>query len=129
MHRVVVALVIAAAVALGGGAASQEPTPENVAYGFSVAFAPRPADGKEYVCLIEVIDVHTGDLVAAPKIAAQLGQSATVTIGSNGEEKLEFEVSLDEAGRHATFEGRVSRAGRLQTLQKMTLSVGASGAL
>lgn len=80
----------------------------------------RRADGS-YLSVVQVSDLATGEIVAAPKIAFGSGANAVVEVGASepeGRPALKFEVSANESEWTALFRMTATRGGVETQLQQ-----------
>ena len=84
----------------------------------------RRADGS-YLCVAQVSQLSTGQVVAAPKIAFPSGENAVVTVGTKDAEgrpaELRFEVSANESEGTALFRMTAVQGGAETQLHQMRL--------
>lgn len=81
-----------------------------------------PAAGGTYVCLVEVSDLATGELVAAPRVQVRSGDEAKLSMEPEGAgERLQVNVAVDEPKGTALLRIAVVRDGRETVIQQLRL--------
>ena len=130
-HRIIrfasVVILASAAIALPAMAAD---TAAGKADGISVSVNVVRTDAAKglYQCTAEVIDLRSGEVIAAPKIAFTATSGATTRSGSQPDPKkpaseVVIEVSASQAGDGATYKVTYTREGVLAAVQKGSLSL------
>ncbi len=82
------------------------------------------ADPKMYVVLVKIVDLNTGAVIAEPRMLAELGESASLRIGTtDNQSSFKVVVTVDEAQKELTYSSEFVKAGKVASLNSATFSI------
>jgi hypothetical protein len=92
---------------------------ESTSYSLDVDVSPT-SHADEYVCAVTVTNLEDGSLVFAPRVQLRSGEPVTAQC-KDGEMLSELRVSVDAATARVTTEIKITRAGRIVSIQRSSV--------
>ena len=102
---------------------AEEPSMPSGQYGVEVEFDISP-DGGTYTCTAVVSDLMSGEVVAAPRVTARIGEEAVARSGMQvADRSYEVKLTFFADGTNATYVFEATYAGDVVAKQKSSVKL------